>query len=136
MNSLTIIRDLVYQGRFTESLSIINLGNFPEIGLSYIKNHSGVLIPSRRTRWLDSCWGIGGDYNKDYGYHSGLSFNTNYGDGYGYGWGHGYGFGNGYGWSYGSGHSCNHSRSRLYSYGDGFGYADGGAEFPNAWLRR
>jgi len=40
MNPLTLIRDLVYQRRFTESLRLLYLHPDKKIGLSYLLNHS------------------------------------------------------------------------------------------------
>jgi len=100
MNPLTLIRDLVYQRRFTESLKLSL--TCKDIGLPYIKTHSGELNPSRKSIWLGN------------------------GDGRGSGWGFGDGGGWGFGDGYGSGWGYSDSPVGGYSWrrghGEGYGY--------------
>jgi len=93
MNPLTLIRDLVYQRRFTESLRLTLFCR--HIGLPYIKTHSGKLNPSRKSIWL--------------GNGSGDNYGWSLGDGYGWGNGNGWGMGCGYGHGSGNGYHSSSS---------------------------
>jgi len=91
MNPLTIVRDLVYQARYTESLRLIysSPDEVYHIARSYIKNHSGNRNPYRHSHWWDNGWGddasVGG-----YGYSWGDGKDYRDGDGLGYGWNQGW----------------------------------------------
>lgn len=58
MNSLTTIRDLVYQGRFTEALRIALNNSDDYIGISYTNQHSKSIKSYRKNYW-------GSDYKGD-----------------------------------------------------------------------
>ncbi|MDH5523116.1 MAG: hypothetical protein OEY01_03845 [Desulfobulbaceae bacterium] len=96
MNTLTLIRDLVYQKRFTESFRLVCNPARESIGLSYIKTHSENLKPNRDSLWFDNSWGAGYGCDSRYSYHSGKGFE--WGDGWGYDW-----VKKGDGWSCGDG---------------------------------
>jgi len=101
MNPLTTIRDLVYQSRFTESLRLAQYCR--ELGLPYIKAHSGNLKSPRKVRWLDD--GLAHLHTiAAYGIWSPR------GNGRGKGWG--YSKGNGYGYE----------DTHYYNSGDGLVY--------------
>jgi len=103
-NSLTTIRDLVYQSRYTESIRHIKNMPYKEIGLPYIKNHSGNLNSIRKTFWLDDGYG----YNRGWGQRP-VGFNRN-----GWSWGIGYGYMDGSGSNLG----CDRAQwGRGYAYG-------------------
>jgi len=80
MNPLTEIRDLVYQQRFTESLRLIL--SCREVGLPYIRTHSGKVNPNRKSNWSDE--GLG--HNKDYDWGSFCGYGSGNGSNYGYCW--------------------------------------------------
>jgi len=112
MNSLTVIRDLVYQARYSEVIRISAISPDKYISKAYIKTHSNVSLPKRRKNGMHEPyhyypWGVG---------QCGLS--TGNGDGDGDDYGYSCGDGNGYGTLYGDGNgnawAFNYLKSSVY----------------------
>jgi len=109
MNTLTEIRDLTYQNKFSEAFSTLNNSNFKEIGRFYLKKHAfSVKPPPYKTHWLNI---VPLKY-----YTLGFSFRVNRGNGRFYNRGDGYGYGF---FLYdfpmhprGDGHWCDYTESR------------------------
>jgi len=54
LNNLTLLRDLVYQSRYTESYRLLYSSPDKKVLKQYIRGHSDQIpIPYRRTFWLD-----------------------------------------------------------------------------------
>jgi len=106
MNSLTLIRDLVYQERFTEALRVVYNQASKEIGLFYVKAHSGNQKPNYILSWDDRGGGLG--YGNNLAYSPDCGFGRGYNLELGYDHtnrgregGKGYGYGTGFGFLYG-----------------------------------
>jgi len=114
-NILTILRDLIYQARYSEAIRVLT-HNSPEpinyigkIAKQYIKTHSGNIKPKRRAFWrglgngdgqsIDSLSSLTSISGRGYGVmyrSSGNGYDIHIGQGNGYS----YTQGNGHSWDY------------------------------------
>ena len=135
MKALTLIRDLVYQLRVTESIRLSQ--TCLEMSLPYIRIHYGKQKQIRKVVWFESSCDFGRSSIYDFGLEPPYAFggleppyafgiDCGYGFSFGYTFGQGYGDGRGYGMSQGNG------LENSFAYNLKFGNGNG-REFP--WKR-